>query len=113
MHNWTSSFKLRVLEITQQFPKGVNAKILCTGRGCPFKTKRLKLGKIKHNAADVLKSLGTKQRRFHVNDTVEVWVSAPGFNTKVARIALKKGKQPVIQPLCALPGASRAQKTCG
>ena len=39
-------------------------------------------------------SLSRKQRKFRVGQTVEVWVSAPNFNTKVARIALKKGKQP-------------------
>ena len=43
---------------------------------------------------------------------MEVWVSAPFFNTKVARITLKKGKQPVIEPLCVLPGQTRPQKTC-
>ena len=44
--------------------------------------------------------------------TLEIWVSAPSFNTKVARITFKKGKQPVLVPYCVLPGSSKVQKTC-
>ena len=47
-----------------------------------------------------------------VGQTVEIWVSAPNFNTKVARITLKKGKQPAIVPYCVLPGSTKVQKTC-
>ena len=32
-------------------------------------------------------------------------MSAPNFNTKVARLVLKKGKIPTTQPFCVLPGA--------
>ena len=39
-------------------------------------------------------------------------MSAPNFNTKVARITLKKGRQPAIVPYCVLPGSSKVQKTC-
>ena len=34
------------------------------------------------------------------------------LNTKVARITLKRGKQPAIVPYCVLPGSSKVQKTC-
>ena len=39
-------------------------------------------------------------------------VSAPGFNTKVSRYALKKGKFPTTQPFCVVAGQSKPQKTC-
>ena len=43
---------------------------------------------------------------FRAGQTVEVWVSAPNFNTKVARFVLKrKGKIPTTQPFCVLPGS--------
>ena len=60
----------------------------------------------------MISSLSTKQRRFRAGQTIEIWVSAPNFNTKVARITLKKGKQPAIVPYCVLPGSSKVQKTC-
>ena len=44
--------------------------------------------------------------------TIEVWISAPGFNTKVARLVLRKGKIPTTEVLCAAPGQTAAQKTC-
>ena len=39
-------------------------------------------------------------------------MSAPSFNTKVARLVLRKGKIPTTQPFCVLPGQTKPQKTC-
>jgi hypothetical protein len=41
-----------------------------------------------------------------------VWISAAGFNTKVAQLKLKAGKLPKIVPLCVPPGATRPQTSC-
>jgi len=117
VHNWSfkrtsPAFTLKVLQITQQFPKGWKAEIKCSGKKCPFKTKALKAGKVKRNASTVLGSLSAKQRKFRAGQTVEVWVGAPNFNTKVARIPLKQGKQPVIRALCVVPGQTKPQKSC-
>lgn len=118
VHNWSytrtgTAFTLKVLQITQQFPKGWKAEIKCSGKKCPFKSKALKAAKVKRNASNVLGSLTSKQRRFRAGQTVEVWVSAPNFNTKVGRIPLKQGKQPVIEALCVVPGQTKPQKSCG
>jgi hypothetical protein len=103
---------LTTLQVTQQFPKGWKAKIYCKGKHCPFKSKTLKAGKVKKGASTVITSLSKSQRRFRAGQTVEIWVTAPKFNTKVARLVLKKGKIPVTQPYCVLPGQSKVQKTC-
>lgn len=117
VHNWSfkrtsPGFTLKVLQVTQQFPKGWKAEIKCSGKKCPFKSKALKAAKVKRNASNVIGSLTTKQRRFRAGQTVEVWISAPSFNTKVARIPLKQGKQPVIQALCVVPGQTKPQRSC-
>lgn len=117
LHNWSytkrgTTFTLRTLKITQQFPKGWKVTIKCSGKKCPFKSKTLKASKVKKAASSVIASLSKKQRRFRVGQTVEIWVSAPNFNTKVARITLKRGKQPAIVPYCVLPGSTKVQKTC-
>jgi hypothetical protein len=112
---WTAKgtrLTLTTLQVTQQFPKGWKAKIYCKGKHCPFKSKTLKAGKVKKGAATVISSLSKSQRRFRAGQTVDIWVSAPSFNTKVARYELKKGKIPVTQPYCVLPGQTRVQKTC-
>ncbi|MDA0179016.1 MopE-related protein [Solirubrobacter phytolaccae] len=117
LHNWSytkrgSTFTLKTLKVTQQFPKGWKVTIKCSGKKCPFRSKTLKAGKISKQASSVISSLTKKQRKFRVGQTVEIWVSAPSFNTKVARITLKKGKQPAIVPYCVLPGSTKVQKTC-
>ena len=91
----------------------MKAEILCQGAGCPFKTKSLKLGKVRRSARNAITSLSPKQRRFRAGQTVEVFVSAPGFNTKVARMPLKFDKVPRIQSLCAVPGSKTPRKSCG
>ena len=45
-------------------------------------------------ASNVIASLSKKQRKFRAGQTVEVWVSAPNFNTKVARLVLQEGQDP-------------------
>ena len=106
-------FTLTSLQVTQQFPKGWKVQIKCSGKPkCSFRTKSLKAGKVKRGAATIISSLSKKQRKFRAGQTVEVWVSAPNFNTKVARLVLRKGKIPTTQPFCVFPGQTKAQKTC-
>ena len=65
-----------------------------------------KAGKVSRGASNVLTSLAKKQRSFKAGQTIEVWVSAPNFNTKVARFKLRKGKIPTTEPFCAPPARS-------
>ena len=108
-----SRVRLVNLQITQQFPKGLTAKITCKGARCPFKSKTLKLGKVRRNAASAISSLSKRERVFRAGQTLEVWVSAPDFNSRISRLVLKKSKIPISQPFCALPGTSKVQKRCG
>ena len=105
-----SSLKLTQLTVSQ-LPTGWKAQIRCSGSKCPFKKKTLK-AKVKGGVANVLSALKTKERKFRAKQTVEVWISAPNFNTKVSRLALKKGKIPTSQAFCVVPGQSRPQKSC-
>jgi hypothetical protein len=104
--------KLTMTALTlSALPSRWTATIRCSGSHCPFKSKKLS-GKAKKGAADVIKSLSSKQRKFRAKQTIEVWVSAPSFNTKVARLPLKAGKIPSTTPLCVLPGQSKPRKSC-
>ncbi len=49
------------LQITQQFPKGLKVKMLCKGSRCPFKSKSLKVGKLRRNAATAISSLSRRR----------------------------------------------------
>ncbi len=108
-----SVLRLSTLQVTQQFPQGWRARIICRGKPkCRFTSKTLKAGKVRRGAATIIASLSKRQRVFRAGQTVEVWVSAPNFNTKVARFVLKRNKIPTTEPFCVLPGSSRVQKTC-
>ena len=108
-----STLTLTVLQVTQQFPTGWKVQIKCAGSPkCAFRTKNLKAGKVSRGASSVLASLPKKQRSFKAGQTIEVWVSAPNFNTKVARFRLRKGKIPTTEPFCAVPGQITPSKTC-
>jgi hypothetical protein len=104
-------FKLNQLTLSQ-LPEHWTAQIRCAGSHCPFKRAALK-GRAERGVASVLRSLPARQRRFRAGQTLEVWISAPQFNTKVARLVLKKGRIPSTQSLCVLPGAVKPQKRCG
>src|SRR6185312_3537931 len=99
---WTvkrSRLKLTGLTITQVPAKPFSAEIRCSGSHCPFKRKALK-GKVSKNAINALGSLSSKQRTFRAKQTLQIWISAPGFNSKVAQLQLKAGKVPATLPLC-------------
>ena len=103
---------LTSLRITQSVPAGLKVQVRCIGATCAFKTKNLKLGKVAGGASSVLTSLTKRQRTFRAGQTLEVWISAPNFNTKVARLVLRKGKIPNTLALCAGEGQTVAQATC-
>ena len=67
-HNWSwkkrgTTFTLKALQVTQQFPKGWKVQIKCSGKKCPFKSKTLKAAKVKKQASSVIASLSKKQRQ--------------------------------------------------
>ena len=92
-------------------PRGAKLEIRCSGKGCPFAHRRLS-GKVRRGVINALPSLRRKVQ-FRAKQTIEVRVSASGFNTKVAQLRLRAGHIPTTVPLCLPPGALRPQRTCG
>jgi hypothetical protein len=91
-------------------PRRATLELRCTGRGCPFARRSL-TGKTRRGLLNALPSLG-KRVHYRAKQTLQVRVSAPGFNTKVAQLKLVKGKIPTTVPLCLPPSATRPQRTC-
>jgi DNA-binding beta-propeller fold protein YncE len=112
--NWDvhgSRLTLTGLSITQVPAATFKAEIRCLGKRCPFTRKALK-GKVRSKAMNALASLSSRQRKFRAKQTLQVWIGAAGFNTKVAQLQLKAGRIPKIVPLCVPPGATRPQTSC-
>ena len=97
MEEARADFTLKALQITQQFPKGWKVQIKCSGKKCPFKSKTLKAGEGQEAGVERDLVAVDEAAQFRAGQTIEIWVSAPNFNTKVARITLKKGKQPATR----------------
>lgn len=93
-----------------QPPRDAKLEIRCAGRRCPFKRHTL-AGKLRGGFVNGLPSLGRKVR-FLAGQTIEVRVSATGFNTKVAQLKLKAGQIPTTIPLCLAPGGTTPRRTC-
>jgi DNA-binding beta-propeller fold protein YncE len=91
-------------------PKGAKFEFRCAGKGCPLRSKKLS-GKIRRGLLNARPSLG-KKLRYRAGQTIEVRISAAGFNTKVAQIKLRAGKTPSVVGLCLPPGAAKPQKSC-
>jgi DNA-binding beta-propeller fold protein YncE len=102
-------FTLAQLTISNPL-KGAKFEFRCAGRGCPLRSKKLS-GKVRRGLLNARPSLG-KKVKYRAGQTIEVRISASGFNTKVAQIKLRAGKTPSVVALCLPPGASKPQKTC-
>ena len=104
--------KLTLTKLTfKKLPKHWTAKVRCSGKKCPFKSKALKNKKVKHGTWKAIRALG-KKHVFRARQTLEVRIGAPNRSTKVVRFALKKGKKPKAATLCLRPGAKRPAKSC-
>jgi DNA-binding beta-propeller fold protein YncE len=104
-----SRFTLTQLTISNP-PKGAKFEFRCAGRGCPVRVTKLS-GKVRRGLLNVRASLGRKVR-YRAGQTIEVRISAPGFNAKVAQLKLRAGRTPNVVPLCLPPGGSKPQKVC-
>jgi hypothetical protein len=77
---------------------GAKVQVLCTGKGCPFKAKTLK---VKKGRASL------KRFSVPVGRTVEVRVTAKDMIGKVARWKTVKNRFPTLKLLCLAPGRTK------
>jgi hypothetical protein len=80
-------------------PHGARVTVRCTGRGCPFRTRRrvAETGRVR---------LSNFTRVLAAGARVEVFVRAPGVIGRYVAWRIRAGKRPVRTDRCLLPGAS-------
>jgi hypothetical protein len=96
----TKVIRLRVRDV----PRGGSVQALCTGRGCPFRSKRFDGTRV--NVGKAFK------RRLRAGAKIEVRITAPGAIGKVVRYEMRRGKVPKTTRLCLPLGASRPRARC-
>ena len=98
--DWSSGggmFALRRLRVTARPPRAA-VRIRCTGRGCPFRERRVR---------------GTfAAAGFRAGQTVEVAVTAPGHDGRSVRWRLRAGRRPAGVTRCIPLGNTRARPRC-
>jgi hypothetical protein len=89
-----------ISEFTIRGPRGASIRIRCRGRGCPFRTKRLRLrrGRVRVHALE---------RRLRAGITIEVTIGRRGFIGKFSRFRIRRGSVPARTDLCLRPAARR------
>jgi hypothetical protein len=73
--------------------------VRCTGRGCPFRSRRRVAETGRVRLSDFTRVLAPRTR-------IEVFVRAPGVIGKYVSFRIRAGKRPVRTDRCLMPGAS-------
>jgi hypothetical protein len=97
-------------------PKGAAVQIRCSGKKCPYKSKRstkrrkgdITMFKLKRPA----KAAKSRDRRFRARQRIQVRVTAPGYIGKVVKFKLKRRKDPVGNVRCLPLGETKPRKLC-
>jgi len=92
----------RVLRLTfSDVPSGGTVRVLCTGTGCPFKSKSFKVSRQKATATKAF-----KDRRLRPGAVIEVRITARDTMGKVVRYTMRRRRSPSTQLLCLTPGTT-------
>jgi PKD repeat protein len=80
-------------------PRGARVTVRCTGRGCPFRSRRRVAETGRVRVSDFARVLAAGAR-------IEVFVRAPGVIGRYVGFRIRAGKPPVRTDRCLMPGAS-------
>jgi hypothetical protein len=88
-----------VLVEVRSAPRGARVTVRCTGRGCPFRSRRriAETGRVRFSQFKRLLEAGAR---------IQVFVRAPGVIGKYVGFRVRAGKRPLRADRCLMPGAS-------
>jgi Divergent InlB B-repeat domain/Putative metal-binding motif len=88
--------------VVSRVPKGGKVVVTCKGKGCTFKSRKVKVKRGKANLSRLLgrMKLGKKAK-------LTVTVSAPGYASRIFRLTMRPPKAPKRVNSCRKPGAKR------
>jgi Ca2+-binding RTX toxin-like protein len=99
--------KVVTLEV-RDAPTGAKVRVTCKGGGCAFKRRTATVGR--DGKARFTRRF--KGRALKPGTVIEVRITAQGFNGKVVRYTIRKGKLPRSRVLCLRPGTSKPVASC-
>jgi len=96
------------LSILEPDPGNATVEVRCSGGGCPFGTRTVKLKRKR----TVSFNRQFRNRRLKPGVKVEVRITAPGRIGKVVRYTMGRGTLPKRAILCLKPGKGKPRKSC-
>jgi hypothetical protein len=81
-------------------PKGGKVVVRCKGKGCKFKSKKIKPRKGRANLSHLLGKL-----RFGKKAKLTVTITAPGYSSRIITLTMRPPKAPKRVKSCRKPGA--------
>jgi sugar lactone lactonase YvrE len=104
--DWAATTVILRIEVSR-LRGGETATMRCTGRRCPFKTKRFT--KLKRGKRAWGRSL-LRGRRLAHGATISVRVTRPRFIGTSTVLRVRRNKRPVITRACVRPGATKVSR---
>jgi RTX calcium-binding nonapeptide repeat (4 copies) len=102
--------RVRELVVLDSAPTNARIEVRCHGRGCPYRTRRLRpRGRKRVNALDPR----LKRAKLRPGARVEVWIVARGRGGKVVRFTVQDKVIPGRARLCLSRGSKRPRANCG
>jgi hypothetical protein len=89
-----------ISEFTIRGPRGPLVSVRCRGRGCPVRSKRLRMRRTRVRVRALERSL-------RAGIVIDVTVTRKGFIGKFSRFRIRRGKVPLKRNLCLRPGAKK------
>ena len=94
--------------------KGAKLKVTCSGgkrRGCPFKSKTVKLKKGKAKLSRIFKKR-KRRAKLRRGARIQISLTKSGLISKVYRFKVRRGKLPTFATRCQLPGSKKLRSSC-
>lgn len=112
--NFTFAFNNRFTTVSSlnlsKVTRGARLTVTCRGRGCPFKSKRVKIRRSAH-LAKLFKRHGAKVH-LAPGGTLRISLTKKGLISKVFSFKIRRGKLPALSNLCQLPGSRKLRTSC-
>jgi hypothetical protein len=105
-NSFTTVNALNVSKVTRR----ARLTVSCKGKGCPFKSKRVKLKRTTRLAS--LFAPRHAKAHLRVGARVRLSLTKKGLISKVFNFKIRGGQLPAFTNLCQIPGSKRLRTTC-
>jgi hypothetical protein len=86
-------------------------RVRCRGRGCPFRSRRVRLRRNRARLARIFRRRG-RRASLRPGARISLSLTRRGFTSKVYRFRVRRAVIPPFGTFCQLPGSRRLRRSC-